>query len=284
MPLETGGFAASYGVQLLCRQAPELDMQALLGAVREYCPAVEPMDPGTKSKFLGFAHPTHSVRSGDGRAIPQTVLLRADRPISASNLDADTISQSWSFPDVRERLTGEFHCLLVTDMLASWLPYKERLELIQDVLAGILQVLPAVAIDWRPSGQFIDPQRYLQAYAGDDAQRFYAGAVNVRFYNISNQPGDMLMDTLGLAALGETDLQCHFRDLEPDDVAAVLGNTAYYLYQHGDVIQDGHTVAGVAPDSRWTCQREDSLLPPNRVVLDVDPGPPYAAGNRQREA
>ena len=113
------------------------------------------------------------------------------------------------------------------------------------------------------------------------SSRFFAGSLNVRFYNISNSPGDMMMDTFGLAALGLPDLQCHFRGLEPGQVAALLSNTGYYVFEQGDVIEDGHTVEGLEPGSRWRCQHEDSLLPPARVVLDLDPGPPHAAGGRQ---
>jgi hypothetical protein len=88
------------------------------------------------------------------------------------------------------------------------------------------------------------------------------------------------MDTLGLGALGLPDLQCRFCLLEPRAVARALYNTAWYLFTEGDVIQDGHTVEGGAPGSRWRCRHEDSLVGPERVVLDLNPGPPYAAGNR----
>ena len=91
------------------------------------------------------------------------------------------------------------------------------------------------------------------------------------------------MDTLGLAALGLPDLQCHFRGLAPEAVAPLLYNTAYYIFEKGDVIDDGHTVEGVTPGERWPCQHEASLVEPRRVVIDLDPGPAHAAGNRKRE-
>ena len=148
-------------------------------------------------------------------------------------------------------------------------------------MAGILGVIPAAAIHWQRTGQFIDPRRFLDAYAeGGWSNCLFAGGLNVRFYTITNSPGDMIMDTLGLAALGLPDLQCHFRDLEPGRVAAVLGNTAYYILEQGDAIADGHTVEGDPPSRRWRCQHEDSLLQPSRMVLDLDPGPPHAAGRR----
>jgi hypothetical protein len=106
------------------------------------------------------------------------------------------------------------------------------------------------------------------------------GFLNVRFFRISNSDGDVLMDTLGLSALGLTDFQIHYRGLEPESVARLLYNLGAYTFEKGDVIEDGHTVDGVDKKSRWTCRHEDSLIDPQRVVLDIDPGQPFAAGSR----
>jgi hypothetical protein len=91
-------------------------------------------------------------------------------------------------------------------------------------------------------------------------------------------PGEVVMDTLGLAALGLPDLQCHFRNLDRMAVARLLYNTGWYIFSNGDVIADGHTIEGVAPGARWRCRHEDALVPPAREVLDLDPGPPHGAG------
>ena len=90
----------------------------------------------------------------------------------------------------------------------------------------------------------------------------------------------MMMDTRGLDEIGLHDLQCHFRELDPSSVSQVLFNTALYIYQSGPVIKSGETVAGIEPDSKWMCQFEDSLLEPQRDVLDLNPGEPFAAGGR----
>ena len=89
------------------------------------------------------------------------------------------------------------------------------------------------------------------------------------------------MDTRGLNEIGLHDLQCHFRSaLEPNDVTLVLYNTANYIYEKGPVIESGNTIQGNSPESKWVCQFEDSLLEPKRVVLDINPGRPFAGGNR----
>jgi hypothetical protein len=124
----------------------------------------------------------------------------------------------------------------------------------------------------------VAPADYLAACSEDPIVR--PGSINVRFFNISNSDGDMLMDTRGLTEIGLHDLQCHFRDLEPDDVSRVLYNTALYIFEKGPVIESGQTVAGSEPGSKWRCQFENSLLEPKRDVLDLNPGKPYAAGNR----
>jgi hypothetical protein len=107
------------------------------------------------------------------------------------------------------------------------------------------------------------------------------GAVNLRMFNIQGGPsgeGEIVMDTLGLEVFGLPDLQCHYNGLPPNAVASHLYNLAGYLFDHGDVIEDGHTVQGLEVDQIWKCQHEESLLDPKRVVLDVCPHTPHSAG------
>ena len=54
----------------------------------------------------------------------------------------------------------------------------------------------------------------------------------------------MVMDTLGLHVFGLPDVQCHFRDREPGEIATMLFSTAVYLFRSGDVIADGNTISG----------------------------------------
>jgi len=100
-------------------------------------------------------------------------------------------------------------------------------------------------------------------------------------FNVEGGPGESVMDTMGLASLGLPDLQVHSTGLEPDDVARHLFNSAYYVLEKGDVIADGQTIDGIPPGTKWHCQHEASLVGPSRVVLDIDPGPPFAAGHRK---
>jgi hypothetical protein len=107
---------------------------------------------------------------------------------------------------------------------------------------------------------------------------YRSGSLNVRFVTISDSDGDMLMDTRGLYELGLHDLQCHFRKLDPNDVARKLRDVAVYIVENGAIIESGQTVPGISERDKWVCQFENAILPPNRTLLDLNPGKKYAAG------
>jgi hypothetical protein len=276
-----GGFAQTYGVELLYHMPSRISRAAIARSVKKRCPSAELADGEDNDKSLHFFHRDHLVELVDGPFPASTVMLQTEEPFKLTELVTESLQQSWGFPGAAEVVERCRNTILVTDLMSSGLEYKERLALFQDALAGILEVLPALAIHWRPTGQFVNPRRFLEAYEEGGSTRFFAGSLNVRFYKLSNSPGDMLMDTLGLAAFGLPDLQCHYRGLVPGEVAAVLANTGCYIFENGDVIENGHTVEGIAAGSKWRCQHEEAMLKPSRVVLDLDPGPPYAAGDRK---
>jgi len=45
--------------------------------------------------------------------------------------------------------------------------------------------------------------------------------------------------------------------------------TAAYILEHGDVIEDGHTIAGPGGEEHWHCRHETALVAPERTVLDI---------------
>lgn len=272
------GFARTYGVELLCEKPPKLSKATLLKALEKRCPDVEPLDGKTDNDMLAFIHKEHIVNFSDG-SIPAQTFIAVSEKFDINELQS-ALQQSWNFPDAKNVIERCTTSVLVTDLMSSTLDYQERLDLFQRVLASAVEAIPCLAIHWRQSQQIVSPDAYLQAFEESSTARFFSGAINVRFFNISDNQGEMLMDTLGLAALGLVDLQCHFRDLNPDDVAKVLYNTGLYLYENDVVIEDGHTIQGITPDSKWKCQFEDALVEPNRVVIDLNPGRPYTAGNR----
>ncbi len=237
------------------------------------CPAAE-----ASSGTLLFFHTRHPIDYKDGSAPAQTAILSTDKP-SDPEAYADRIQQSWACDDATERIAACTTSCLVTEMMARTLEPAERIRLFHGVLQAFVEMTKPHAIVFGHSQQIVSPEAYLESCSDDPIQRI--GSLNVRFFNISNADADdMLMDTRGLDEIGLHDLQCHFRDLDPNSVSQILYNTALYVFENGPVIESGQTIAGVVPDSKWACQFEESLLEPQREILDLNPGSSFAAGGR----
>jgi hypothetical protein len=234
-------------------------------------------DEGASDKAFLLIHTRHPVTYSDATVPAQTAILTADQPPQLEAYRQD-IQQSWQCRGAEDLLRGCTQTRLVTEMMARLLSPQDRVTLFHGVLRAMIEVTAPDALVFKHTQQVIAPADYLAACSQEPI--FRPGALNVRFFNIANADGDKVMDTRGLTEIGLHDLQCHFRDLEPNEVSRVLYNTALYIFQKGPVIESGQTVPGTEPGSKWRCQFENSLLEPKRDVLDLNPGAPYAAGNR----
>lgn len=268
----------TYIVELLYQASPAVDGHALLGELRKRCGNVDRL--GEKDGFYLYAFPDHKIDYSDGQVCAQIFLSYPDK--GKEKLDVEqALQQSWAWREARETVATCHTHLLLTDLMAQGMNYKTRLGLFHQALESVLAIAPCQAIHWVASQQVVNPSDYLQARQAQDCHplRF---ALNVRLFNISNgKDGEVLMDTMGLGTLGLPDLQCHLIGLDTNQVARVLYNTAYYIFENGDVIRDGHTVQGIKPDDKWKCQHEMALVKPERQVIDLNPGKPYAAGKRK---
>lgn len=222
--------------------------------------------------FEGF-----TIDAEAGQQVPAlAALMTADRPFDAQ-AQAGALQQSWDFPEAGEILNAGQHTLLVSEMLARGLPFEQRLALFRALTRTLVELTQPIALYSTSADFFVDPQHWLEV---QDQGYDYYGFFNVRSFNISNDPGAQVMDTLGLGIFGVPDLQVHFRDLDNNALAELLYNIGIYLMRQGNVIDDGHTVPGLNPDTSWPCQHEDSLIGPDREVVDLRPEEPYAAGTR----
>lgn len=265
-------------VELHYRQPPACDYaavktraQAILGS------EVDSSDPREAGKAFLIFHKDFPVTFTDAKVPAQTAILTTDRVPQLEAYQAD-IQQSWRCPQAADLLRECTASRLVTEMMSRPLPPQDRVWIFHGVLRALIECTTPTALVFKHSQQVIEPADYLESCDEDPILR--PGSLNVRFFNIANSDGEKLMDTRGMTEINLPDLQCHFRDLDPEKVGQVLFNTAVYLFEKGPVIESGQTVAGVESNSKWLCQYEDSLWEPQREVLDLNPGPPHAAGNR----
>jgi len=265
-------------VELHFRRRPTCDYAAVKGRAQEILQSeLDCPDPATAGETFLIVHKNHPVKYVDGQVPAQTAILAIDQPPKLEAYQQD-IQQSWRCRGAEELLRACKETRLVTEMMARLLSPKDRVSLFHGVLRAMIEVTKPDALVFKHSQQVVEPADYLAACDRDPILR--PGSLNVRFFNISDSDGEMIMDTRGLAEVGLHDLQCHFRELDPTQVARVLFNTAVYIFEKGPVIESGQTVAGIEADSKWRCQFENSLLEPKREVLDLDSGKPYAAGKR----
>lgn len=279
------GFADSYAVELLYADRPELSAHPLEEHLRRHSPTLERATPveapsqeepsSTESFLFSAPHPLDPALPGPRWRIALAATFDAGRLAASA-------AQTWWWEEGRQILERCRFAVVVVDQNAAQLPHRIRLQLFQRIVVGVLEAYPALAIHWRRSQHLVSPQELIETALADDYSNPLPGAVNVRFFRIDKPGGEeWLMDTLGLAALGLPDLQCHFRGLEPNDVSRVLYTTACYLYDHGPVIKNGDTVAGPREYDSWICQLEEAIAEPPRPVLDLDPGFPFAGGENE---
>lgn len=259
-------------------ERPEVDWEAVRARVAVIIGSEVESPEGEKPGARLFVYPEFPIEYADATAPAQTWVLAADQAIDLRRY-ADDVQQSWMCRDAESLLKDSRHTLLVTEMMSRGLDPQDRVLLLHGVMSALLEHTRPAALVFKHSQQVIFPPDYSEATDRPPINR--PGSLNVRFYNVAGTDGDMLMDTRGLEDIGLFDLQCHFRDLEPNDVSTKLLNTAIYLFDNGGDIESGHTIEGIEPGSAWKCQFEESLTKPKRDVLDLNPGGPHAAGRRE---
>jgi len=269
-------YARTYGVELFYKSKPNFDRESLSENIRRRCGNIE-IKYESKSILIFFLD--HLITYKDGQVPSQIAIMFTDKEINFDQLET-SLQQSWGFNNARDVVLNSKYTVLVTDLMSSGLDYKVRIELFQKTLYTILEMSNCEAINWVRSEQVLCPLTYLDNHPDSENYDLLLGVINVRMFNIEGLNDEILMDTLGLSALGLPDLQCHFNNIEPNQIANLLYMYGDYIFFNGDVIEDGNTIQGITHEQKWVCRHEVSLLEPRRVVLDITPGE-FAAGDRE---
>jgi hypothetical protein len=259
----TRGQTAQLVVELWYPEAPDLGDPRLLQALRSQWQATE-----LQLESIVVPH-------GDPPSPLLTVIMMAS-PLGEGGKVLPDVTQTWDWAGAEAAVSASRRSLLVTEMFGDGRTPQERWRAMSGVVAELARLTRPTVLSWPQSQRVGNPD----LFATSDLD----GLINVRYFSIANDPGVMVMDTLGLHVFGLPDVQCHFKDRQPGEIATMLFTTAVYLFQSGDVIADGNTISGPRADERLVCFHEPALLAPSRRVIDVDLGDPYAAGQRDRES
>lgn len=235
--------------------------------------------------LASFAIEKFPVKYKDKSSIPAQVLMADFTPFDAASIDSMQRSQLWDCPDSDSLLEKCKYQLLLSDFMAAGLNYKLRCRMLTRWLELALTLFPDCEAVWIPSsGKLLTPRQILaNPFRGDD--RFLYVGTNVRFFNIEGTE-DMMVDSLGLYAIGLPDVQYHFHGLDPDCIVNHAYSVLSYIFEHNAPVKPGETIAGIGEDGQlnpqvmWRCQYERSLLQPEREVMDICPGE-NASGKRE---
>ncbi|MET3943083.1 hypothetical protein ABIC22_005895 [Paenibacillus sp. PvP094] len=293
------GFHPVYMVELLFREQPKIDRIRLQNALTRYTGqvrlAVKQVNDQRASQnktdeaateigksdtpehnldMLVFYHMDHPVSFEEGNIPAQTCMLPVNEIKDRSRFGG-AVQQAWHWPEAGETVKTAQYSIRLHDMFSAAMSRKQRLELFQNTLQAVMEVLPCEGMYWYGSDKLVEPEAYIQSQKREE--HLY-GAMNVRMYQAggTEEQRELVMDTVGLSALGVPDVQCHFTGLDPDTVAQTLLGAAYYIFDQGDVLQDGQTL-GSSGGRRWRCEHQAALIAPGRYVIDLDPGDAHAA-------
>ena len=216
--------------------------------------------------------------------MPVQLMIAGCEQFQPEKIDDFKRSQMWDYLEDRERILSECrYQVLASDMMGGSLPTQERANMLMDYLEALVELFPwCEAVYNLNSGKLVQADVIRQGeISGLD--RFIRYAVNARFFNVQGTD-DSMVDTLGLSLLYIEDLQYHFHDMDPNWVVTHAYNMASYLLNNDNPIKDGDTIDGIREgrfekDIQWRCQRENALIQPSRMVIDVCMGE-YASGRR----
>lgn len=257
-------------VELLFDRPPALDLSAVadLVAARTGTPTAVIGDDGRGS---AISFPEITI-THDDTTVPYAVwFMTADNLVRPDGWLAGVLEHSWTWKDAGPVVEACEFGLLAVDLMSGGLDRRLRLPLYHAVLGAVVEATLPRATHWMKAARFVQPEAYLEDLAGDPTG--LQTAVNIRYVLVADRPGEQVMDTLGMSTFGLPDLQAHFTTLEPSFVAGRLFSIARYLFENGDVIEDGHTVPGLTEEERWPCAHEVSMMAPRRAVLDIDVRP-----------
>ena len=270
-------FSGVYGIQLLFKEKGEMpSSNDTAEKLKQKLGDVDIVTDSTAMKC--FALKEHTVAFNKSQEYPAQLIIAGFNPIKDDIADSIAITQFWNCPNGVELLESCSWQVMISDFMAGHLPELERAEILADWVEIALELFPnCVAVYYMASGKLLTAAA-LRNNPYEGSLRFFYGGVNARFFNIQGTE-DMVVDTLGMYALGLPDMQYHFHTLTPDDIVTHAYNAAIYQFEHGVPMESGDTIDGLSAVERWECQYEDSLIQPLRTVLDVNTGK-YTSGKR----
>ena len=104
-----------------------------------------------KDSLSTFAIWKYIVEYKDNQRLPAQVLMSDFENFDGNNVDLMQRSQLWDCPEKDEILSNCKYKIMLSDFMASGLPYKERCAMLTEWLETTLELFPDCIAVWTPS-------------------------------------------------------------------------------------------------------------------------------------
>ena len=185
------------------------------------------------------------------------------------SLPREAYKQNWHWKEASTAIQQCSFEVLLTEKQTGACSYKQRTESFIDFVIACISVLQPDVIYSKNAEKLLEPGDVQGCRTETDPDILHP-VTNIRMFKMADSPeGAIIMDTLGLNALGLPDLEIIFHGQNPAKIAELLLRYCYFIYDIGDNVQHGEYLEGINPGERWKCERRKALLAPDRVVLHV---------------
>jgi hypothetical protein len=253
-------------VKLLFVDKPNLDADKIFEEVKKYFVNAE--NP-SKENALIFSFPDFQIELSDAKIPAQCLVAIPDEKYPNIEIPDVAFQQNWHWEEANATAKSCKYELLVTDFMTRTLEYKQRLSLFMNFIVAVTKATKPAVVYSVYGQKLIKPTDLIEIWDKEEKPLLY-GICNVRLYNLTDI-NELLMDTIGLNSIGLPDFQIKFKGYEANEIAKLLWNYAYYIYEQGDVIENGNTLEGIVSGTKWKCERQLSLVDHERIVIDVKP-------------
>lgn len=194
-------------------------------------------------------------------------------------------SQIWNIQNSEDLLAKCKYSVKLFDAGVSGQIPQQRAVMLMQWLETALSLFPDCKLVWVKSAGKLQFPKAIKKFKQQLFSKFIFSMINIRFFKIPASD-EFIIDSMGLNSIGLSDVQFHFKGLNPNKVANLAYNLIWYiLSSEENIIRDGDTIDGMDDSGRmtnkiqWECRYEDSIIEPFRSVLDVEMGK-FAAGDR----
>lgn len=258
-------FAQVYSIQLLFQDDVIIDYQLIYEYMKQKFGHVEILGI---DKIASFALKDYLVTYRDGKQAPFQLMLTDMETLSFTDIDESAIVQCWNTKNPQELLDHCHYKITLADFMSARMPRVKRCQILSQYLDILLSLYPeCIALYFPHAQKFMSVEAY-QNSQWDKDYHFLDGGLNIRLYNIENSYG-MIVDTVGMRAIGLPDLQMCFYKLDVDEVVEYMYRLVAKLFLYGDNYNDGDFVEGRYVYENWQLYHMDSVMPPKRYVIDI---------------